>query len=345
MGYTFNMEAASRIITFNQDSSAFTITTPCGFEIYETSPLKKLGQCDLSHSLKICEMLYTSNIFALVAAEASGPEVSPSTVVFWDNYSHQRLGQKSFPREVRGVKMCRSRAAIATDNSVFLYCLTNLTHIRVLETSPNPEGLLAFSLDSPEVLVCPNPDIGSVSIITSSHDLVLKAHKRQLSSLALNKSGSMLATTSTKGTLIRVFSTAGLNKLFEFRRGSAPTSITDLVFHPVEQLLACASLRGTVHIYILMEGHNKSSVVSFARSYLPRYFSSEWSKVTFRVPEGPKKLAFTKDSFLTVLRAEGTAHIGNYMQAVSGEVLCVRVEDFLEQQLTGKLRTLLQYAP
>ena len=53
-----------------------------------------------------------------------------------------------------------------------------------------------------------------------------------------------------QGTLIRVFSTAGLcEKLYEFRRGSDSATIYSLAFSPDSGFLCVSSDKGTIHIY------------------------------------------------------------------------------------------------
>jgi WD40 repeat protein len=316
-------------ITFNQDLTAFSVATSRGFEFYKSSPIKLLGRCDLDCALKVCEMYYTTNVFALVGKSSTTTPFNSRTVTFWDNYRQAEVGRQVYQSNVTGVKMRKDRAVVAAENSIFVYSLMELVLLKTLVTGPNIEGLVSYSFDSPDVLVCPHPEPGSVYVIKGGSEVVLRAHKSELSAIALNKAGTVLATTSSKGTLIRLFKTDDLSRLFEFRRGVSSAAITSLVFHPTELFIACSSLKGTVHIYSLIEGKNTSSVVSFARAFLPSYFSSEWSSLNFRVPEGPNKVAFTKDGLVTVVKTDGTAYVGNYVQAVGGEVASVQSVSFV----------------
>lgn len=49
---------------------------------------------------------------------------------------------------------------------------------------------------------------------------IIPAHENTISSLILNHNGSLVATASEKGTLIRVYDTAHGKLLHEFRRGT-----------------------------------------------------------------------------------------------------------------------------
>ena len=81
--------------------------------------------------------------------------------------------------------------------------------------------------------------------------LSIKAHKGDISCLALNRDGSMIATASTKGTLIRVFDTKEGELLYEFRRGTSTSEINNLCFNHVGDLLLASTMNGTIHIYRL----------------------------------------------------------------------------------------------
>lgn len=81
--------------------------------------------------------------------------------------------------------------------------------------------------------------------------LSIKAHKGDISCLALNRNGSMVATASTKGTLIRVFDTKEGALLYEFRRGTSNSEINNLGFNHIGDLLLASTLNGTIHIYRL----------------------------------------------------------------------------------------------
>jgi WD repeat-containing protein 45 len=81
--------------------------------------------------------------------------------------------------------------------------------------------------------------------------LSIKAHKGDISCLALNRSGTMVATASSKGTLIRVFDTKEGQLLYEFRRGTSSSDINNLGFNHIGDLLLASTANGTIHIYRL----------------------------------------------------------------------------------------------
>lgn len=80
---------------------------------------------------------------------------------------------------------------------------------------------------------------------------VIEAHNSPLSCIALNNDGTLLATASEKGTIIRVFSIPDAQKLYQFRRGSIPARIYSMSFNSTSTLLCVSSATETVHVFRL----------------------------------------------------------------------------------------------
>jgi hypothetical protein len=137
---------------------------------------------------------------------------------------------------------------------VYVYNFADLTLADHLETVDNPRGLCAVC-PSPtnNVLACPGASKGSVRIELYDAKVrrTVAAHEGALARLALNASGTRLATASETGTLIRVWDTATGDLLQELRRGSEKADICCIAFNSTSTLLACASDKGTVHIFKL----------------------------------------------------------------------------------------------
>jgi len=85
---------------------------------------------------------------------------------------------------------------------------------------------------------------------------IIQAHKTTLACLAFNPSGTLLATASDKGTVVRVFGVPNGDKVAEFRRGAYPARIFSLAFNAVSSLLCVSSDSDTVHIFKLASTSN-----------------------------------------------------------------------------------------
>ncbi|EIM88515.1 uncharacterized protein STEHIDRAFT_95773 [Stereum hirsutum FP-91666 SS1] len=119
---------------------------------------------------------------------------------------------------------------------------------------------------------------------------IIVAHNTALTTLSVPPSGRLLATTSLRGTLVRIWDTATGKQLREFRRGSDQAEIYGVAFRPDETQICVWSDKGTIHVFALSNvgpgTSNRQSTLSSLTSYLPlpRYFDSEWSYAQFRIP-------------------------------------------------------------
>jgi autophagy-related protein 18 len=102
-------------------------------------------------------------------------------------------------------------------------------------------------------------DVLVFSTATKTVANVIQAHKAPISFLAINSTGTMLATASDKGTIIRVWSLPNAEKLYQLRRGSRETRIHSITFNVMSTLLAVSSAHDTVHIFQLGQRGGKKS--------------------------------------------------------------------------------------
>lgn len=194
-----------------------------------------------------------------------------------------------FPSSILAVKMNRKTLVIVLEAEIYIYDISNMRLQHVIETTPNPEAIVALSpsadnsyLAYPSPVPAPapipispqTPPAQSTSTGAASGDVLLfstksltvsqiiRAHKAPISALALNSSGTLLATASDKGTVIRVWGVPGAEKLYQFRRGTREARIYSLNFNVVGTLLAVSSAHDTVHIFKLGSARNSGSSTS-----------------------------------------------------------------------------------
>ncbi|OMJ95379.1 hypothetical protein SteCoe_1301 [Stentor coeruleus] len=304
-------------ISFNQDSSCLTLSTEkhseqsteSGFRILRTYPLKYCFQRVFPGSFGIVELLYRSNIIALVGGGKS-PRYPFNKVIIWDDHQMRPTGELCFRSEVKAVKMRRDKIAVILENKIFVYNLQDLKIRDHITTCINPKGLCCLSTDTENIVIaCPHSQKGQalVKIYNKDKTQIIEAHETSLACLALNGNGSILATASDKGTLIRVFNTETGEKLQEFRRGIDRAEIYCMAINPTSEWIACSSDKGTVHVYSLGENVlNPKSGLRFMKKILPKYFDSEWSFAKFRVKDSKTIVTFPGDGpVLVVITADG----------------------------------------
>mmetsp|Transcript_24732 Transcript_24732/g.28426 ORF Transcript_24732/g.28426 Transcript_24732/m.28426 type:complete len:83 (+) Transcript_24732:202-450(+) len=77
-----------------------------------------------------------------------------------------------------------------------------------------------------------------IFVMEKSIENIITAHESEIGALGVNPEGTLIASASTKGTLIRILSVEGGEQLQEFRRGTWKAVIYNLIFHPTMNLLA-----------------------------------------------------------------------------------------------------------
>ena len=141
---------------------------------------------------------------------------------------------------------------VVLENRTYIYNFEELRLIDAIETCSNFKGLVALNPE-PDNTVLATPDVQKgyvrVNVYEKNKSFKIPAHNGALSAICLNYSGTLLATASEKGTLIRIFSTETGQPLQEFRRGREKAEIYSICFDKKSHKLACSSDRGTIHIF------------------------------------------------------------------------------------------------
>lgn len=132
--------------------------------------------------------------------------------------------------------------------------LPHARHCRILTMPRTGLSALCTNTDC-SLLVIPGPRDGMLALNEIAPGAkrgpqILHAHRHSLASLALSYSGELVASASSRGTLIRVRNTFSGVLLHEVRRGYTPSAIHSLRFSRNAALLCAASER-TLHIFQL----------------------------------------------------------------------------------------------
>jgi WD40 repeat protein len=228
-------------VGFNQDHGCFACGTETGFRIYNCDPFKETFRRETDGAgIAIVEMLFRCNVLALVGG-GKNPRYSPNKVMIWDDFQSRCIGELSFRSEVRAVRLRRDCIVVVLEHKIYVYSFENLKVLHQIETLSNMKGICALSPASTAcVLACPGQRRGEVRIELYSvkKTRFVQAHESSLACLALSQSGSLLATASTKGTLIYVFSTVDGTKLQEvgcwFQIFSWPVFVCSPDFHTLK---------------------------------------------------------------------------------------------------------------
>lgn len=282
-------------VSFNQDSTCFACGQENGFAVYNCDPpterfSRLSNDATEANGIGIVEMLFRSNIFAVVGG-GKFPKYPPNTLMIWDDFQNKCIAELEFKTAVTGVRLRRDLILVTIEERAYLYNFSDLQLLKTYDTFPNTRGIAAMTFGDHKIIAVPGNVSGTV-IINNLHtddQRIITAHNNPLSAIALNTDGTMLATASERGTLIRIWDTRNGEMVKEFRRGLEVVAITSLTFDLDTTRLAVCSTKGTTHIFSLISDPetrnlNRKSSFSYISGYLPAYFGSEWSSVSFDVP-------------------------------------------------------------
>ncbi|XAR61302.1 hypothetical protein NMG60_11034958 [Bertholletia excelsa] len=344
-------------VSFNQDYGCFATGTDRGFRIYNCDPFREIFRRDSDHGggVGTVEMLFRCNILALVGG-GPDPQYPLNKVMIWDDHQSRCIGELSFRSEVRGVRLRRDRIVVVLEQKIFIYNFSDLKQLHQIETISNPKGLCAVSQAAGSfVLVCPGLQKGQVRVehYGSKRTKFIMAHDSRIACFALTQDGHLLATASTKGTLVRIFNTFDASLLQEVRRGADRAEIHSLAFSSSAQWLAVSSDKGTVHVFGLRVNlgnltgdklhaisdpnrtvSSPASSLSFIKGVLPKYFSSEWSVAQFRLLEGSQYIvAFGhQKNTVVILGLDGSFYRCQFDPAIGGEMTQLEYHNFLKPE-------------
>ncbi|KAL5712976.1 Autophagy-related protein 18a [Ranunculus cassubicifolius] len=347
-------------LSFNQDHGCFAAGTDQGFRIYNCDPFREIFRrvFDQGGGIGVVEMLFRCNILALVGG-GSDPQYPPNKVMIWDDHQNRCIGELSFRSEVRAVRLRRDRIIVVLEQKIFVYNFADLKLLHQIETIANPKGLCAVSqLSGSFVLVCPGLQKGQVRVehYATKRTKFILAHDSRIACFALSQDGKLLATASSKGTLVRIYNTLDGTLLQEVRRGADRAEIYSLAFSATAQWLAVSSDKGTVHVFSLKVNPVSpepekarsapelstggaplsSSSLSFIKGVLPKYFSSEWSVAQFRLPEGSQYIvAFGhQKNTVVILGMDGSFYRCQFDPMTGGEMTQLEFYNFLSPKET-----------
>ncbi|KAI9376356.1 WD40 repeat-like protein [Aspergillus egyptiacus] len=258
-------------VTFNQDYSFLAVATSRGFRVFTTDPFAKSYETK-EGNIAIIEMLFSTSLVALI--------LSPRRLQITNTKRQSPICELTFPTTVLAVKLNRKRLVIVLEDQIYLYDIQTMKLLYTIETSPNPNALCALSPSSDNCyLAYPLPQKAAPSSLqppahappgnthvspTSGEVLifdalkleainVIEAHRSPLACITLNSDGTLIATASDKGTIIRVFSVPDGRKLYQFRRGSIPSRIFSMSFNTTSTLLCVSSSTETIHLFKLSQ--------------------------------------------------------------------------------------------
>jgi len=301
--------------SFNQTTSRICVGTHVGFFVYTIDPFHCLYKSE-EGGCSIVEILDDTSLLATVGTGVH-PTSSKRLVKIYnmelDVAKTNEICRIPFETPVLTLRMNKKRLVVALETEIHLYNIENMSFFTKISTSPNPKGLCALSSGAspshPMLLAYPFTR-GSLKgdlilydpIALEKHRLISDVHDHPLRCLNFSNDGRLIATASQAGTLIKILPVLEHETdRYAFRRGLVQSAdISAIVFNKMSTLLAVSSSNGTVHVFSIKDGQEKTTTP--AKSTLGMLGDMVWGEetrsfTTVKLNPGSNNLvAFSNDS-------------------------------------------------
>ena len=297
-------------IAFNQDASCFAVGTTAGFRVYGWNPptnnaageavsgeesLHQLRQSlrterspNVGAPLGTVKMLFKTNLFGIVRAPKEGDNGTcdrSHKVIIWDdlgkNVIYEVLGTKGHPvlnfvwRKDVMVMVCEYSLRVFDCDKMNIIYKPNVDGSNKNGMGSNKNGLCALASASDPWMICFPGSKGSVLVHSPrlQSNYHIQAHDRTLGAIAVNDTGTLVATADETGTVVKVFRTGidvegnptgNCEQLYDLWRGHKPAVISSLAFRNDDRFMAAASSSSTIHVFKLQGGKDEGGCGSEA---------------------------------------------------------------------------------
>ena len=281
-------------------------------------------------------MLKKTNILALVGG-GKLPKFSENKITIWDDHQGIIIRQIRLNSNIIKVKIRDDTIIGIVIDKIYVININTLETIDIVETFNNPHGIFSMSYHIIDFYIAfPHSKckgkvqlenyIVSKEIRKEDKQKLIQAHESNIAYITMNNEGTILATASDKGTLIRLFNVLKLEMITELRRGAKNVKINCLAFDINTQYIGCTSDVGTVHIFDIHEvnkviekeeeniktnDENKKEKAKFGKSY-GFIKINERSFAKFKVQEEKSILGFCQKDSIIILSTEGKFQRASY---------------------------------
>ena len=302
----------------------------------------------MDEEISMVIMLYRTNILALVGSD-NNVNNKRSKLIIWDDHQKKPLSELKFNQNIMNVKLRKDKIIVVCRDKIYVFNLSTFKNMDIIETGDNAHGIVGVSYDREQtILAYTDKKKGQVRIknYEKSSVFYINAHENNIAYIVLSFDGSLLATASEKGTLIRIFNTENGNLLQEVRRGKDKADIKYICFEPSYKFIAASSNKGTIHIWSLAntlkslnktsedDSSNKIDNKTSGLKWLPNFlggefFSSEWSFAQVRITDPRSICCFGADNTIIIVSTEGKYYKAQIDMEKGGDCKIIQEEQLI----------------
>lgn len=199
-------------------------------------------------------MLYTTNLVLLVGHSDFG-DFSPRRITIWStNENCVICSSWPFTNKISLAKLIKKRMVVLERNLLHFYSTDDMNMLHSIEVGNVSPDKIALSPNDKNNYLCfsSSNDEGIVKIYDILYFSLIgsfQAHKSEISHLTINNKGDMVVSSSSKGTILRIFSLPKGEKLFTFKRGISAAKIFSINFSQDNRHIISTSDTGTLHLF------------------------------------------------------------------------------------------------
>lgn len=237
----------------NNDDTCVVVAAKKGFRVYKAFEFKPHPEVTCGGCQFICQ-LFSTSLFALVG-RGDTSDNSPRKLRLYNTRTKAIECELNFTDAVLNVKMTKQRMIVVLPDRIHIFDVSNnMQMLHCLDTPQNMKGICDFNLfKGQHLLVFPTSlKAGKVMVFDVFNLRVrcgITAHDSPVQCLKFNPDGTLLATASIRGTIIRISSVETGERLFQFRRGRLTSTIVSISFSKTDKIIAVSSENNTCHLF------------------------------------------------------------------------------------------------
>ncbi|KCV70887.1 hypothetical protein H696_01834 [Fonticula alba] len=222
---------------FNQDASGFAIGYQNGLSLFNTRPLRQRVECLIpGANVSLIGQIYRHSLLAFVGDSATFPS---TRVNLYDQAADQGHGalvsSVDLPEPVASLHLSRYHLVCSTETDVRIHSLTaSLEKLASFPTARHSRNGVALTSDMSSITLLAFPPAGTgdwpapgaitlfhlpgtlpgetVTYPVPQEILSFRAHDSPIRAMAFSQDGSLLATCSERGTLIRIWDLSAIHR-------------------------------------------------------------------------------------------------------------------------------------
>lgn len=253
-------------IKFAPNAQSLCIALANGFAVFTLGELKlRIHRTFDDQSFGNVSCMNDSNL--VVCSSTFGSSISQEKIMcIYDNSLGRIVFEVQSAEPIKNVFSLKKFFGFSTKSEFRIYTFDPpilYSQFKTQSNDLNPCDLIEINDSFILTMIGKNP--GTVRIIRGEKcekkDISIAAHSHPIVILKLSCDGNFVATASSLGTVVKLFSTKNGNLIGQFRRGTLQAEIQSISFSPSSELIAISSSKGTIHVFPIKRLHGSVSEI------------------------------------------------------------------------------------